>query len=237
MSKSILSRVLIIEDDPAISAVIKYHLNKEGYNAVVSKDGNRVIELIEEQNPDLIVLDWMLPGLSGIDIISQIRENQNHQNLPIIMISSRSEDLDKVTGLSRGADDYMVKPFTPVELIARIHAIFRRIRPAFSGQKFTFDDIEMDLNSCEVRRNGKLLKLAPIEFQILQVLIESPGKVYSRQQLITKIWGPDINVGVRTVDVHITRLRRILMSHSKRQNVDVIKTIRLMGYALKLDEE
>ena len=237
MSKPILSRVLIIEDDPAISAVIKYHLNKEGYNAVVSKDGDRIIELIEEQNPDLIILDWMLPGISGIDIITKIREDKNHQNLPIIMISSRSEDLDKVAGLSRGADDYMVKPFTPVELIARIHAIFRRIRPAFSGQKFVFDDIEMDLSTCEVRRSGKLLKLAPIEFQILQVLIETPGKVYSRQQLITKIWGPDIHVGMRTVDVHITRLRRILMSHSSSPNVDVIKTIRLMGYALKIDEK
>ena len=237
MSKSMLSRVLIIEDDPAISAVIKYHLNKEGYNAVVSKDGNRIIDLIAEQNPDLIVLDWMLPGLSGIDIISTIRQDHQYQNIPIIMISSRSEDLDKITGLSRGADDYMVKPFTPVELIARIHAIFRRIRPAFAGQKFSFDDIEMDLNSCEVRRSGKLLKLAPIEFQILQVLMETPGKVYSRQQLITKIWGPDIHVGMRTVDVHITRLRRILMSHSRNPDVDVIKTVRLMGYALKLGEE
>ena len=237
MSKPILSRVLIIEDDLAISAVIKYHLNKEGYNAIVSKDGNNVIQLITEQNPDLIVLDWMLPGSSGVDIISEIRQNPQFQNLPIIMISSRSEDLDKVTGLSRGADDYIVKPFTPTELIARIHAIFRRIRPAFSGQKFTFDDIVMDLNACEVRRNGKSLKLAPIEFQILQVLLESPGKVFSRQQLINKIWGPGIHVGVRTVDVHITRLRRILMKHSARPNVDVIKTIRLMGYTLRLDNE
>lgn len=237
MSKNLPSRILIIEDDSAISAVLKYHLAKEGFNAIIIKDGLQALDAVRENQPDLVILDWMLPSISGIDILNVLKNDPIYNNVPVIMISSRDEDLDKVTGLNTGADDYVVKPFTTTELTARIHAVFRRMKPAFAGQKFIFDDIEMDLSTYEVRRGGSLLKLAPIEFQILHTLLEAPGKVFSRQQLIAKIWGPDIHVGMRTVDVHITRLRKILMSKSKNQDIDVIKTIRLMGYTLKITDD
>lgn len=235
MSKPMPSRILLIEDDPAISSVVKYYLNKEGYITTSISDATKAMEAVFEHSPDLVILDWMLGEHSGMDILSEIRRDKEFANLPIIMISSRNEELDKVSGLHNGADDYIVKPFLPIELNARIQAIFRRIRPAFTGQTFTFDDIELDLTAYEVRRNGVLLKLAPIEFQILQILIEQPGKVFSREHIMKKIWGPGIEVGFRTIDVHITRLRSALMSQSQRAGVDVIKTVRTMGYVLRLD--
>lgn len=237
MSKPMPSRILIIEDDPAISSVVKYYLNKEGYLADSHSSAERAMEVIRAYSPDLVILDWMLGEDSGMDVLSEIRVDKEFANLPIIMISSRNEELDKVSGLHNGADDYIVKPFTPIELNARIQAIFRRMRPTFTGQTFTFDDIELDLTSYEVRRNGMLLKLAPIEFQILQILIEQPGKVFSREHIMKKIWGPGIEVGFRTIDVHITRLRSALMSQSQREGIDVIKTVRTMGYVLRLDAE
>lgn len=235
MSKPMLSRILIIEDDPAISSVVKYYLNKEGYVATSISEADKAMEVIYEYAPDLVILDWMLGERSGMDVLSDIRGDKEYANLPIIMISSRNEELDKVSGLHNGADDYIVKPFMPIELNARIQAIFRRIRPTFTGQSFTFDDVKLDLTSYEVRRNNVLLKLAPIEFQILQILIEQPGRVFSREHIMKKIWGPGVEVGFRTIDVHITRLRSALISQSQRKGVDVIKTVRTMGYVLRLD--
>jgi two-component system phosphate regulon response regulator PhoB len=232
MAKKLNPTVLIVEDEESIVAVIKYNLKKEGYFVQVAGDGADAVEAAKKLKPDIVLLDWMLPTMSGIDVCKTIRSTPEISNTPIIMITAKSQDIDKVTGLDIGVDDYMVKPFSPAELIARIKAILRRLRPAFSGNSLNFEDIVLDLNSHSVTRNGHDIKLSPIEFQILQILMENPSRVMSRDALMDKIWGTDIYVGSRTVDVHITRLRNALLKASTN-NLDVIKTIRLAGYKLQ----
>ncbi len=231
MSKALKPKVLVVEDDKSIATVISYNLQKEGYNVSFVADGAEGIEAAKAEKPDIILLDWMLPSISGIDVCLALRNNQETANIPIIMISAKDDDLDKVTGLERGADDYMTKPFAPIELLARMRAVLRRIRPAFADKTLRFQDVEMDLSSYIVTRAGNDVKLAPIEFQILQTLMENPNRVLSRDNLINRIWGVDIEVDARTVDVHITRLRKSLM-YASPNNIDLIKTVRLAGYKL-----
>lgn len=229
--RSLKMSILLVEDDQSMSNVINYNLAKEGYKVFVAADGKEGFEMAQCYKPDLIILDWMLPKQSGLDVCMSLRENVGTANIPVVMISSRDDDLDKVTGLERGADDYITKPFAPIELIARIRAILRRIRPAYASKKLRFSDVEMDLSSHSVKRNDTLIKLAPIEFQIFQILLENPNIVLSREELISKVWGPDVAVDARTVDVHMTRLRKALMAASP-DGVDIIKTVRLVGYKL-----
>lgn len=232
MTKKMLQpSILVVEDEEAIASVIKYNLKREGFIVESIDDGNTALDFAKKNKPDLIILDWMLPSISGIEVCKSLRNNDETLNIPIIMLSAKSEELDKITGLERGADDYITKPFSPVELVARIKAVLRRIRPAFSGKLLEFEDIIMDLQKHSVIRNTQELKLSPIEFKILQVLMENPGRVFSREALMDKIWGTDIYVGSRTIDVHITRLRKILLDASTNE-FDVIKTVRLAGYTL-----
>lgn len=235
MSAKILKpSILVVEDEDIISAVIRYNLSKEGFQVQVADNGDDAIEIIKKNKPDLILLDWLLPSVSGIEVCKMVRNDPETMNIPIIMVSAKSEEFDRITGLDRGADDYMIKPFSPPELIARIKAIFRRIRPAFSGKILTFDDIEVNLSSYSVKRNNSEVKLSPIEFQILQLLMEDTSRVLSREELIDKIWGKDTLVSARTVDVHVTRLRKALLQASKTGE-DIVKTIRLAGYTLKVN--
>ncbi len=232
MVKNLQPMILVVEDDDSISSIIKYNLKKAGYLVNVVDNGNDAIDFAKGSTPDLVLLDWMLPGMTGIDVCKALRSMPETANIPIIMLSAKGEEIDKITGLERGADDYITKPFSPVELSARIKAVLRRIRPAFSGKFLEFDDIIMDLSMHTVSRDGKELKVSPIEFKILQSLMENPGRVLSREAIMDKIWGTEIYVGTRTIDVHITRLRKILVASSK-DGEDVIKTVRLGGYALK----
>ena len=230
-SKDLKANILLVEDDKSVSTVITYNLQKEGYKVSLAVDGEQALNMARLYKPDLVLLDWMLPIKSGIEVCISLKDNQETFHIPIIMVSAKDDDLDKVAGLERGADDYITKPFSPVELMARIKAILRRVRPAFSNKILKFYDVEMDLASYKVIRKDKELQLAPIEFQILQSLIENPSIVLSREMLINKIWGVDIDVDARTVDVHITRLRKALLNTSV-DNFDIIKTIRLAGYKL-----
>jgi two-component system phosphate regulon response regulator PhoB len=211
---------------------MKYNLQKEGYQVQLTSDGEEAVYLAKSSKPDLILLDWLLPSIPGIEVCRILRETPETANIPIIMVSARGEEFDRISGLERGADDYIVKPFSPAELIARIKAIFRRLRPAFSSKVLEFEDIKMDLMTHNVIRGDNEVKLAPIEFQILQILMEHPNRVLSRDALIDKIWGVDIYVGSRTVDVHVTRLRKSLIKASITGE-DLIKTVRLAGYCLK----
>ncbi len=232
-NKQLKPNVLLVEDDKSVANVISYNLQKQGYNVIVVHDGEKALITAKNEKPDLILLDWMLPLKSGIEVCTILRSYPECSHTPIIMISAKDDDLDKVTGLDRGADDYMTKPFSPFELAARMRAVLRRIRPAFSDKMLKFSDIEMDLSSHCVMRGSKEVKLAPIEFQILQMLMEKPERVLSRNSLISKIWGTEIEVDTRTVDVHITRLRKALLEASNN-NKEIIKTVRLAGYKLTL---
>lgn len=229
--KTLQPSILVVEDEESIASVIKYNLKREGFIVDSVDDGNAALDFAKKNKPDLIILDWMLPSISGIEVCKTLRSSDDTINIPIIMLTAKSEELDKITGLERGADDYMTKPFSPVELVARIKAVLRRIRPAFSGKTLEFEDIVMDLQRHSVSRGNQDIKLSPIEFKILQVLMENPGRVFSREALMDKIWGTDIYVGSRTIDVHITRLRKILLDASPNE-FDVIKTVRLAGYTL-----
>ncbi len=222
-------KVLVAEDEEAIAKTIKYNLCKAGYEVHIVSDGDNVLDHAKSISPDIMLIDWMLPGMHGTTICSLMRADKDTANIPIIMISSKGDELDKVVGLDHGADDYITKPISPIELLARIKAILRRIRPAFSEKKLSYEDIEMDLSACTVYRGGMEIVLSPIEFQLLQAFIEYPNYVFSREKLIERIWGEDANVDARTVDVHITRLRKQLMRGGK----DLIHTIRMIGYKFK----
>lgn len=221
--------ILIVEDDPALVELVKYNLEKEGYATAVATDGESALTLVEEEDPVMIVLDWMLPKLSGIEVCRRLRQRPSTTTLPIIMLTARGEEDDRIKGLESGADDYIVKPFSPSELTARVRAVLRRSRPELTEEVLRFEGIEMDLVTYRVKRNNRNLHLAPTEYRLLRVLLERPGRVFSREQLLDQAWGRDIYVEQRTVDVHVRRLRKAINGTGEP---DLIRTVRGAGYAL-----
>ncbi len=221
--------ILIVEDDPALVELVKYNLEKEGYATAVATDGESALTLVEEEDPVMIVLDWMLPKLSGIEVCHRLRQRPSTTTLPIIMLTARGEEDDRIKGLESGADDYIVKPFSPSELTARVRAVLRRSRPELTEEVLRFEGIEMDLVTHRVKRNNRNLHLAPTEYRLLRVLLERPGRVFSREQLLDQAWGRDIYVEQRTVDVHVRRLRKAINGTGEP---DLIRTVRGAGYAL-----
>lgn len=218
--------VLIVEDEAAQREVLGYNLEAEGFRVSKAADGEEALLLVDEENPDIIVLDWMLPSVSGIEVCRQLKTRPDTRNVPVIMLSARSEEVDRVRGLETGADDYVVKPYSVVELMARVRAQLRRARPSSAGVRLEYDDIILDSETHRVMRSERPLKLGPTEFRLLSTFMEKPGRVWSREQLLDRVWGRDIYVDTRTVDVHIGRLRKALGAP------DVLRTVRGAGYAL-----
>ncbi|RRH76934.1 phosphate regulon transcriptional regulator PhoB [Falsigemmobacter faecalis] len=221
--------VLLVEDESAQREVLHYNLTAEGFHVVEALNGDEALLKVEEEVPDLILLDWMLPNVSGIEVCRRIKSRPETRSIPIIMLSARSEELDRVRGLETGADDYVVKPYSVAELMARLRTQLRRVRPAAAGERLVFQDILLDPEEHRVWRNGQALSLGPTEFRLLVTFMERPGRVLSREQLLDRVWGRDIYVDTRTVDVHVGRLRRNLM---KDGGEDPIRTVRGAGYAL-----
>lgn len=221
--------VLVVEDEEALSMLLQYNLEKEGYNVVATADGEEAAMLVREIEPDLILLDWMLPSLSGIELCRRLRSRSETRNLPIMMITARGEEADRIRGLDTGADDYITKPFSTTELMARIRAVLRRIRPALAEDIVTFGDVVMDRSSHRVRRGDSEIHLGPTEYRLLEHLMQHPGRVFSRAQLLDAVWGSDVYVEARTVDVHVGRLRKAL---NKKDQRDPIRTVRAAGYGL-----
>ncbi len=221
--------VLIVEDEPAQRAVLAYNLSAEGFRTTEAANGEEALVQVAEDPPDVIVLDWMLPNVSGIEVCRQLKTRADTRATPIIMLSARSEEVDKVRGLETGADDYVVKPYSVSELMARVRAQLRRARPSTVGQVLSHEDIVLDSETHRVKRGDNELKLGPTEFRLLATFMEKPGRVWSRDQLLDRVWGRDIYVDTRTVDVHIGRLRKVLTAHGGE---DPLRTVRGAGYAL-----
>ncbi len=221
--------VLVVEDEPAQREVLAYNLEAEGFRVAQADDGEEALLLVAEETPDLIVLDWMLPNVSGIEVCRRLKSRPETKGVPIIMLSARSEEVDLVRGLETGADDYMVKPYSVVELMARVRTQLRRSRPSAIGEVLEYEDITLDPETHRVHRDGKVLKLGPTEFRLLTTFMEKPGRVWSREQLLDRVWGRDIYVDTRTVDVHVGRLRKALCAHGGE---DPVRTVRGAGYAL-----
>jgi two-component system phosphate regulon response regulator PhoB len=221
--------VMIVEDEASLVTMLRYNLEKEGYNVTEASDGEEAVTVADETPPDAVILDWMLPRMSGIEVCRQLRRKNETRSVPIIMLTARSEETDKVRGLNVGADDYMTKPFSMPELVARVRALLRRAKPSQAKGQLSFGDILLDLDAHRVSRGGRHIHLGPTEFRLLQYLMERPGTVFSREELLNGVWGPDIYVEPRTVDVHIRRLRKALNTEN---GADVIRTVRAAGYAL-----
>ncbi len=221
--------VLVVEDELAQREVLGYNLEAEGFRVLRAENGEEALLLVEEDMPDIIVLDWMMPNLSGIEVCRQLKTRPETRSIPIIMLSARSEEVDRVRGLETGADDYVVKPFSVVELMARVRTQLRRVRPSTVGLRLEYDDIVLDAETHKVSRSDHPLKLGPTEFRLLSTFMEKPGRVWSREQLLDRVWGRDIYVDTRTVDVHIGRLRKVLTQHG---GADPVRTVRGAGYAL-----
>ncbi len=222
-------RVLIVEDEPAQREVLAYNLEAEGFAVSQAQNGEEALLLIDEDAPDIIVLDWMMPNLSGIEICRRIKIKPETRSIPVIMLSARAEEVDRVRGLETGADDYVVKPYSVLELMARVRSQLRRVRPSTMGQRLEFDDIILNAETHKVTRGPDELKLGPTEFRLLSTFMEKPGRVWSREQLLDRVWGRDIYVDTRTVDVHIGRLRKALTQHG---GGNPVRTVRGAGYAL-----
>lgn len=221
--------VLVVEDEPAQREVLAYNIQAEGYQVVSAQAGDEALVLVRETPPDVIVLDWMLPNVSGIEVCRQLKMSTETARIPVIMLSARSEEVDKIRGLETGADDYITKPYSVAELLARLRTQLRRVRPATVGERLEYDDILMDLAEHRVYRQGERLNLGPTEFRLLTAFMERPGRVWSREQLLDRVWGRDIYVDSRTVDVHVGRLRKALKAGD---HGDPIRTVRGSGYAL-----
>lgn len=221
--------ILLVEDELAQREVLSYNLSAEGYRVAEASDGEEAMMIVAENPPDLIILDWMMPNLSGIEMCRRLKIRPETQAIPVIMLSARSEELDRVRGLETGADDYVIKPYSIAELMARVRANLRRVRPTTVGAVLQFRDVQLDSETHRVSRSGAELKLGPTEFRLLATLMESPGRVLSREQLLDRVWGRDIYVETRTVDVHIGRLRKALC---KSGGADILRTVRGAGYAL-----
>jgi two-component system phosphate regulon response regulator PhoB len=222
--------ILVVEDETALSTLLTYNLEKEGFTVRVAADGERAIEALAEKPPDLVLLDWMLPHLSGIEVCRRIRRDPATRGLPIIMLTARGEEADRVRGLDTGADDYVTKPFSPAELVARVRALLRRARPEIGADSLSAGNIIMDLAAHRVHAGESEVELGPTEFRLLRHFMEHPGRVYSRDQILDAVWGRDIHVEDRTVDVHIGRLRKALRAATGK---DSIRTVRGAGYSLE----
>jgi len=221
--------VLLVEDDMAQREMLSYNLEAAGYNVITTDNGEDALILVDENDPDLIVLDWMMPRLSGLETCRRLKSNQKTKNIPVLMLSARSEEVDRVRGLDIGADDYVVKPYAVAELMARVKAHLRRTRAATSGHQITFQDIVLDPVSYKVTRNGADIKLGPTEYKLLVTMMETPSRVWTRDNLLDRVWGREIFVDTRTVDVHIGRLRKALCQYG---GDDPIRTVRGAGYSL-----
>lgn len=221
--------VLVVEDEPAQREVLAYNIEAEGFQVMTAEAGDIALEMVRETPPDVIVLDWMLPHVSGIEVCRQLKMGTDTARIPIIMLSARSEEVDKIRGLETGADDYVTKPYSVAELLARLRTQLRRVRPATVGERLEFEDILIDLAEHRVYRNKEQLSLGPTEFRLLTAFMERPGRVWSREQLLDRVWGRDIYVDSRTVDVHVGRLRKALKAGD---HGDPIRTVRGAGYAL-----
>ena len=221
--------VLLVEDEPAQRELLAYNLGAEGFDVIIADNGEDGLILVDENDPDLIVLDWMMPQLSGIEVCRRLKSNSKTRQIPVIMLSARAEEVDRVRGLETGADDYVVKPYSVIELMARVKAHLRRIRAAAVGDRLEYGDIMLDPETHKVFRSQSELKLGPTEFRLLSTFMEKPGRVWSRDQLLDRVWGRDIYVDTRTVDVHVGRLRKALCQHG---GDDPLRTVRGAGYAL-----
>ena len=221
--------VLLVEDEPAQREVLAYNLEAEGYGVRLARNGEEAMLMVDEAAPDIVILDWMMPLLSGIEVCRRLKTRTDTRDIPVIMLSARSEEVDAVRGLDTGADDYMVKPYSLRELMARVRSQLRRVRPAASGEVLRYDDIALNSETHRVMRAQVEIRLGPTEYRLLVTLMEKPGRVFSRDQLLDLVWGRDIYVDTRTVDVHIARLRKALAGQG---GSDPIRTVRGTGYAL-----
>jgi len=222
-------KVLIVEDEPAIVTMLEYNLKSEGYEVVVATDGLQALDMAEKERPALILLDWVLPKMTGIEVCKTIRKKAQHSGVPIIMLTARGEEADKVLGLKLGADDYITKPFSIPELNARIKAVLRRAGPSDDKGSLDFEDIHMDFSSHKVTRGSREVIVGPTEFRLLKYLMSKPKHVFSREELLRAVWGASIHVEIRTVDVHIRRLRKALNEGGER---DLLRTVRAAGYSI-----
>jgi two-component system phosphate regulon response regulator PhoB len=229
MGKGGQPRVLLVEDEPAQRTVLAYNLEAEGFAVTQADNGEDAMVLVDEEEPDIIILDWMMPKVSGIEVCRRLKMRPETRGIPVIMLSARAEEVDRIRGLETGADDYVVKPYSVLELMARARAQLRRVRPSTAGVVLEHEDIRLDPESHRVYRADKVLKLGPTEFKLLVTLMERPGRVFSREQLLDLVWGRDIYVDTRTVDVHVGRLRKSLMQFG---GGDPVRTVRGAGYSL-----
>jgi two-component system phosphate regulon response regulator PhoB len=223
------ARLLLVEDDASLRELLRFHFGREDYEIAATGDGDEALLLVDENPPDLVILDWMIEGVSGIEVCRRLRRKAATANVPIIMLTARGEEADRIRGLETGADDYVTKPFSPRELVARAAAVLRRVRPALAGEQLSYSDLEMDVTAHKVRRGGAALALGPTEFRLLRHFMEHPGRVFSRERLLDAVWPRDSDIELRTVDVHIRRLRKALNQSGK---ADLIRTVRSAGYAL-----
>jgi two-component system phosphate regulon response regulator PhoB len=223
--------ILIVEDEPALVTMLRYNLERQGYRVSDAQDGEAALLAVREESPDLVLLDWMLPHLSGIEVCRQMRRRPETRNLPIIILTARGEESDRVRGLDTGADDYVSKPFSPGELMARVRAVLRRSRPALADETLACGDLVMDLAAHRVRRGDRDVHLGPTEYRLLRFFLEHPDRVFSRERLLDAVWGHDIYLEPRTVDVHIRRLRKALNAAGEP---DLIRTVRAAGYGLSI---
>ena len=227
-----IPHILVAEDEDSLATLLNYNLEKEGYAVAVAADGEEALMMINEKLPDLILLDWMLPKVSGIEVCRRLRARTETRNIPIIMLTARGEETDRIRGLDTGADDYIVKPFSMSELSARIRAVLRRLRPGLAEDRVRIGDLVIDRVAHRVRRGGQEIHLGPTEFRLLDYLMQHPGRVFSREQLLDAVWGSDVYVEARTVDVHVGRLRKAL---NREASADPIRTVRSAGYSLDLE--
>ena len=223
------TRLLLVEDDRALADLVSFHFKRSGYDVTRTGDGEEALILAEEVKPDIVLLDWMIEGISGIEVCRRLRRRPATANTPIIMLTARGEESDRIRGFDTGADDYVTKPFSPRELVARVGAVLRRVRPALAGEQLAYADLEMDVASHRVRRHGEQVALGPTEFRLLKHFLEHPGRVFSRERLLDAVWSHDPDIDTRTVDVHVRRLRQALNNGGR---TDLIRTVRSAGYSL-----
>jgi two-component system phosphate regulon response regulator PhoB len=228
------AKLLLVEDDKALAELLIWHFERADFDVRRTGDGEEALLLAEEETPDIVILDWMIEGVSGLEVCRRLRRKSATANVPIIMLTARGEETDRIRGLETGADDYVTKPFSPRELLARVSAVLRRVRPALAGEQLSYADIEMDVAAHRVRRGGEAIPLGPTEFRLLRHFLEHPGRVFSRERLLDAVWAHDSEIEPRTVDVHVRRLRKAINEGGR---TDIVRTVRSAGYALDADGE